>query len=115
VGYDYLVVGAGSSGCAVPRRLVDAGADVLVLEAGEADEQQEIHVPAAFPVLLKSSLDWNYETVPQKVLNSRSDYWLRGKPLGGSSSINAQIYQRGAPSASIGCSILHGGEALRAS
>jgi len=98
VGYDYIVVGAGSAGCVVARRLVDAGAEVLVLEAGEADEQREIHVPAAVPALFRSSLDWNYETVPQKFLNSRSDYWPRGKTLGGTSSINAQIYQRGAPS-----------------
>lgn len=95
--YDYIVIGAGSAGCAVTGRLVEAGAEVLILEAGVTDEQQEIHVPVAFPMLFKSALDWNYETEPQKYLNARQDYWPRGKMFGGSSSINAQIYQRGAP------------------
>lgn len=94
--YDYVVVGAGSAGSAVAGRLAEADADVLVLEAGVPDEQQEIHIPAAFPALFKSPLDWDYETEPQKFLNDRSDYWPRGKMLGGSSSINAMIYQRGA-------------------
>jgi choline dehydrogenase len=96
VAYDYIVVGAGSAGCAVTGRLAEAGAEVLVLEAGATDEQQEIHIPAAFPVLFKSPLDWDYETEPQKFLNARTDYWPRGKMFGGSSSMNAQIYQRGA-------------------
>ena len=96
--YDYVVVGAGSGGSAVVGRLSEAGARVLVLEAGVPDEQQEIHVPAAFPALFKSPLDWDYETEPQKFLNDRTDYWPRGKMLGGSSSINAMIYQRGAHS-----------------
>lgn len=96
--YDYIVIGAGSGGCAVAGRLAEAGAEVLVLEAGVADEQQEIHIPAAFPLLFKSPLDWDYETEPQKFLNARTDYWPRGKMFGGSSSINAQIYQRGAAS-----------------
>lgn len=96
--YDYVVIGAGSAGCAIVGRLVDAGAEVLVLEAGVPDEQPEIHVPAAFPTLFKSTIDWDYDTEPQKFLNSRSDYWPRGKVFGGSSSINAQIYQRGAHS-----------------
>ncbi len=94
--YDYIVVGAGSAGCAVVGRLTEAGAQVLVVEAGGPDDQQEIHVPAAFPALFKTPLDWDYETEPQKFLNARRDYWPRGKMFGGSSSINAQIYQRGA-------------------
>lgn len=97
MGFDYVVVGAGSAGCAVTGRLTEAGAEVLVLEAGVADEQQEIHIPVAFPLLFKSPLDWDYETEPQKFLNARQDYVPRGKMFGGSSSINAQIYQRGAP------------------
>ncbi|MEE8374716.1 MAG: GMC family oxidoreductase N-terminal domain-containing protein [Acidimicrobiia bacterium] len=96
--FDYIVVGAGSAGCAVVGRLVEAGAEVLVLEAGVPDEQQEIHVPAAFPMLFKSPLDWDYETEAQKFLNARTDYWPRGKMFGGSSSINAMVYQRGAHS-----------------
>lgn len=93
---DYIVIGAGSAGCAVAGRLSEAGAEVLLLEAGGPDEQQEIHVPAAFPYLFKTAVDWDYETEPQKHLNARQDYWPRGKVYGGSSSINAQIYQRGA-------------------
>ncbi|MFV2000243.1 MAG: GMC family oxidoreductase [Acidimicrobiia bacterium] len=96
--YDYVVVGAGSAGSAVAARLAEAGAEVLVLEAGVPDEQQEIHIPVAFAGLFKSPLDWDYETEPQKFLNDRVDYWPRGKMLGGSSSINAMIYQRGAHS-----------------
>ena len=71
-----------------------AGAEVLVLGAGVPDEQREIHIPAAYPMLFKSPLDWDYDTEPQKFLNSRTDYWLWGKMLGGSSSINAQVYQQ---------------------
>lgn len=94
--YDYVVIGAGSAGCAVAGRLSERDLDVAIVEAGPPDEQQEIHVPAAFPMLFKSPLDWDYETEPQKQLNARQDYWPRGRVFGGSSSINAQIYQRGA-------------------
>ncbi|MCL1586817.1 MAG: GMC family oxidoreductase N-terminal domain-containing protein [Actinomycetia bacterium] len=96
--YDYVVVGAGSGGSAVVWRLAETGAQVLVLEAGGTDEREEIHIPAAFSALLRSPLDWEYETEPQKYLDDRTDYWPRGKVLGGSSSINAMIYQRGAQS-----------------
>ncbi len=94
--YDYIVVGAGSAGCAVAARLSEhAGARVLLLEAGGPDDEENIHVPAMFPFLFKTSVDWAYETEPQEHLNSRSDYVPRGKMLGGSSSMNAMIYQRG--------------------
>lgn len=94
--YDYIVVGAGSAGCAVAARLSErAGAKVLLLEAGGPDDEPNIHIPAMFPFLFKTSVDWAYETDPQEHLNGRSDYMPRGKMLGGSSSMNAMVYQRG--------------------
>lgn len=94
--YDYVIVGAGSAGCALANRLTeDPAITVLLLEAGGADEAQEIHIPAAFSGLFKSPLDWAYETEEQPHLNNRKLYWPRGKVLGGSSSINAMVYIRG--------------------
>lgn len=94
--YDYVVIGAGSAGCAVAARLSEAPANkVLVLEAGPADTNDYIHIPATFPYLFKSPLDWNYTSEPQTALNGGTLYIPRGKVFGGSSSINAMIYQRG--------------------
>ncbi|MEM7111903.1 MAG: choline dehydrogenase [Chloroflexota bacterium] len=93
--YDYIVIGAGSAGCAVVGRLSESGANVLLLEAGGPDDEQNIHVPAAFPNLFNTPFDWAYETEPQVHCNNRRDYMPRGKVLGGSSSINAMVYQRG--------------------
>ncbi|MGI9015528.1 MAG: GMC family oxidoreductase [Euzebya sp.] len=94
--YDYVIVGAGSAGCVLAARLSeDPSAKVLLLEAGAEDTHQNIHIPAAFPNLFKTSWDWNYSTVPQKQLHDRQVYWPRGKMLGGSSSLNAMIYIRG--------------------
>ncbi len=97
--YDYIVIGAGSAGCAVAARLSeDPTSKVLVLEAGPADTNDYIHIPATFPYLFKSPLDWNYTSEPQTALNGGTLYVPRGKVFGGSSSINAMIYQRGHPS-----------------
>ncbi|MEE8367243.1 MAG: GMC family oxidoreductase N-terminal domain-containing protein [Thermoanaerobaculia bacterium] len=97
--HDFIIVGAGSTGCVVANRLsADPSHQVLLLEAGGPDKRREIHIPAAFSRLFKTEVDWAYETLPQPNLNDRCLYWPRGRVLGGSSSINAMIYVRGHPS-----------------
>jgi choline dehydrogenase-like flavoprotein len=94
--YDYVIVGAGSAGCVLAGRLSeDPDARVALLEAGGPDSQPEIHVPAAFPALFKSGLDWDLLGEPEPGLANRRLYLPRGKMLGGCSSINAMIYVRG--------------------
>ena len=93
---DVVVVGSGSSGAVVARRLVDGGARVLLLEAGGPDDNPAIHDPGRLHELWLSEVDWAYETVPQEHANGRRLAWPRGKVLGGSSSLNAMIWVRGA-------------------
>ncbi len=93
--YDYLVVGAGSSGCVLANRLSSGGKRVLLLEAGPADRRRSIRVPAALTRLQHTELDWEYVTEPQTHLEGRRIKVPRGRVLGGSSSINAQVYLRG--------------------
>ncbi len=94
--YDYVIVGAGSAGCVLAGRLSeDAGARVALLEAGGADRQPEIRIPAVFPALFKSNLDWDLLGEPEPGLDNRRLYLPRGKVLGGCSAINAMIYTRG--------------------
>ncbi|WP_328914609.1 MULTISPECIES: GMC family oxidoreductase [unclassified Streptomyces] len=92
----YVVVGAGSAGCVLAERL-SAGCDgqVVLIEAGGPDRRPEIAIPAAFPTLFGSAVDWGYRTQPQPGLGGRRLNWPRGKTLGGSSSLNAQIWTRG--------------------
>ena len=94
--YDYVIVGAGSAGCVLAGRLSeDAGVSVALLEAGDEDSQAEVHIPAAFPALFKSSVDWDLLGEPEPGLGNRRLYLPRGRMLGGCSSINAMIYVRG--------------------
>ena len=84
--HDYVVIGAGSAGCVIVSRLTeDPNTTVLLLEAGGPDDREEIHIPAAWPQLLKTEFDWEYYTEPQPHLNNRSLFWPRGKMLGGTS------------------------------
>lgn len=96
-GFDVIVVGAGSAGSVITRRLVDAGADVLLLEAGRADSNPAIHDPARMGELWHGPEDWDYYTVPQEHAASRRLHLPRGKVLGGSHALNAMIWVRGAP------------------
>ncbi|HJU68244.1 MAG TPA: GMC family oxidoreductase N-terminal domain-containing protein [Gemmatimonadaceae bacterium] len=94
--YDYVIVGAGSAGCVLAARLTeDPRIRVLVIEAGGRDSSLAVRIPAAFSKLFKTSCDWNYTTIPQRHLDGRSLYWPRGKMLGGTSSMNAQMHVRG--------------------
>jgi choline dehydrogenase len=94
--YDYVIVGAGSAGCVLAARLSeDPEVTVALLEAGPEDTQPEIHIPAAFPALFKSNLDWDVLGEPEPGLDYRRLYLPRGRMLGGCSSINAMIYIRG--------------------
>ena len=93
---DYVVVGAGSAGCAVACRLVEGGSTVALLEAGPKDTNWRIHVPAALRPLLKDpSVNWNYQAEPVASSAGRSISLPRGMVLGGSSSINGMLYVRG--------------------
>jgi choline dehydrogenase len=94
--FDYVIVGAGSAGCVLAARLSeDPDERISILEAGAEDTQPEIHIPAAFPALFKSSWDWDLEGEPEPGLDNRRLYLPRGRMLGGCSSINAMIYIRG--------------------
>ncbi|MHB1503539.1 MAG: choline dehydrogenase [Acidimicrobiales bacterium] len=99
--YDFVIVGGGSAGSVLANRLsADPSNRVLVLEAGRSDYSFDmfIQMPAALTFPIGSRLyDWKYESEPEPYMNGRRIYHARGKVLGGSSSINGMIFQRGNP------------------
>ena len=97
--YDYIIIGAGSSGCVLAARLSeDPKVRVLVLEAGGKDDHPYIHMPLGFlKAMFVPRLTWGYMSEPVAQLNGRRLPAPRGKVLGGSSSINGMIYMRGHP------------------
>jgi len=94
--FDYIVVGAGSSGCVVANRLsADPSVRVLLIEAGGSDRKMNVRIPVAFGKQFRTDLDWNYMSEPEPSLIGRSMYLPRGRSLGGSRSMDAMIYLLG--------------------
>lgn len=95
--FDYVIVGAGSSGCVLANRLSeDPDVSVCLIEAGGTHKHWSVWVPGALLWnMVTKKRNWQFETVPQRGLNNRSGYQPRGKVLGGSSALNAMIYIRG--------------------
>jgi choline dehydrogenase len=97
---DYVVIGAGSAGCAVAGRLAESGASVILVEAGKPDTSLMVRKPGMIGPMhadpkLKSRFDWGYYTVPQENILGRRMPTTRGKVMGGSSSVNGMVYVRG--------------------
>ncbi len=97
---DVIIVGAGSAGCLLAEQLsADPARQVLLLEAGSRDRHPWYHIPLMVGRVMVSRMgNWNYQTEPEPGLGGRSDWWPRGKVLGGSSTINGMVWIRGRPS-----------------
>ncbi|NNJ76193.1 MAG: NAD(P)-binding protein, partial [Anderseniella sp.] len=95
--FDYVIVGAGSAGCAIAARLSEnPSVSVALIEAGGRDSSPWIHIPVGyFKTIQNPALNWMYRTASDPGLNGRKLNWPRGKTLGGSSSINGLLYVRG--------------------
>ncbi|QIA22298.1 GMC family oxidoreductase N-terminal domain-containing protein [Mesorhizobium sp. AA22] len=96
--YDFIVVGSGSAGSVLAERLSASGRfSVLVLEAGGTDRRFYVQMPLGYgKTFFDPAVNWNYKTDPDPGLDNNTDHWPRGKLLGGSSSINAMVWIRGA-------------------
>ncbi|RWM21113.1 MAG: choline dehydrogenase [Mesorhizobium sp.] len=96
--YDFIIVGSGSAGSVLAERLSASGRfSVLVLEAGGTDRRFYVQMPLGYgKTFFDPAVNWNYKTEPDPGLNNNVDHWPRGKLLGGSSSINAMVWIRGA-------------------
>ena len=94
--YDYIIVGGGSAGCVLAGRLSAAqNITVLLLEAGGSDRNFLFHWPAGFAKMTKGIASWGWSTTPQKHMQNRVFRFTQAKVIGGGSSINAQLYNRG--------------------
>ena len=94
--YDYVVVGAGSAGCAAAGRLAElSGARVALVEAGPPAKGRLFEIPTLFSQQLKSAFDWDYHSEPEPLLGGRRAYLPRGRAVGGTSSMNTMVYIRG--------------------
>ena len=91
---DIIIVGAGTAGCVLAERLTSSGRlRVLLIEAGAEPSSQFVRIPAGFTKLFKSKYDWAFESEPQTAAKGRRIFTPRGRMLGGSSNMNAQIHQ----------------------
>jgi len=95
---DYIVVGAGSAGCALAARLTEqVDISVLLIEAGPKDTNPYIHIPVGFYKMTSGPLTWGLKTAPQKHANNREIPYAQARVLGGGGSINAEVFTRGCP------------------